>query len=63
MALYHVSYMAVWSINVEADNVTEAVELAEAEAPTCIDLDGEPYVTNEDTGKNGHYSSWEEYEE
>lgn len=63
MALYHFSYMAVWDTIVEADNVTDAIELAEAKAPSCIELEGEPYVTNKDTGKNGYYSVLEEYEE
>ena len=49
MAEYNVSFMATWSTVVEADSFEEAAELASNKAPTCIELDGFPAVTNIDT--------------
>lgn len=49
MSKYHVSFMCIYSEEVEAGSPEEAAELVEGYCP--YDIDGSAWVTNVDTSK------------
>lgn len=49
MGKYHVSFMCIYSDEVEADSPEEAADLVESWCP--YDIDGSAWVTNKDTGE------------